>query len=291
MTGAAARYAARVDAVLTQRTRLRGPQPPGDLFGNLPDDHPLLKSDARRDHDAVLTMIASYVEPDDVVVDVGGGAGRICLPLALRCREVVAIDPSPAMGAGFAANAKAAGITNARFVLGSWPVADAAVGDVVLVNHVTYLTRDMVPFIRALERSARRRVILTVTTPPPPSWNRFVFELVHDEPEEVVPGHAELANVLWELGVLPDIRVLPAMNYPPLPPSATRVEAVEATLSRGLRDQWAGWPLEADLEARARATIEARFEELFEATPEGFIPTWGAPSREVLITWEPGHSA
>src|SRR5262249_1087942 len=35
---AADQYAARVDAVLAQRTRLRGPQPPGDLFagGNYP---------------------------------------------------------------------------------------------------------------------------------------------------------------------------------------------------------------------------------------------------------------
>ena len=40
--GAADRYAARVDAVLAQRTRLRGPQPPGDLFARLPSDHPLI---------------------------------------------------------------------------------------------------------------------------------------------------------------------------------------------------------------------------------------------------------
>src|SRR6476619_2460018 len=45
---AAARYAARVDAVLAQRTRLRGPQPPGDLFAGLPAANPLLTSDPRR---------------------------------------------------------------------------------------------------------------------------------------------------------------------------------------------------------------------------------------------------
>ena len=41
---AAEQYAARVDAVLAQRTRLRGPQPPGDLFAGVPADHPLLKA-------------------------------------------------------------------------------------------------------------------------------------------------------------------------------------------------------------------------------------------------------
>ena len=39
---AAARYRARVDAVLAQRTRLRGEEPLGDLFGGLPPDHPLM---------------------------------------------------------------------------------------------------------------------------------------------------------------------------------------------------------------------------------------------------------
>ena len=41
-------YATRVNAVLEQRTRLRGDPPPGDLFDNLPPDHPLMQSDPRR---------------------------------------------------------------------------------------------------------------------------------------------------------------------------------------------------------------------------------------------------
>jgi hypothetical protein len=28
---------------------------------------------------------------------------------------------------------------------------------------------------------------------------------VYGEAEEVVPGHGELVNVLWELGILPDL--------------------------------------------------------------------------------------
>ena len=45
---AAEHYAARVDAVLAQRARLRGAEPLGDLFGDLEPDHPLLKADPRR---------------------------------------------------------------------------------------------------------------------------------------------------------------------------------------------------------------------------------------------------
>jgi hypothetical protein len=58
---AADQYAGRVDAVLAQRTRLRGPQPPGDLFAGLPADSPLLKADPRRPLDPNLKIIASYI--------------------------------------------------------------------------------------------------------------------------------------------------------------------------------------------------------------------------------------
>ena len=111
---AADQYAARVDAVLAQRTRLRGPQPPGDLFAGLPADHPLLKTDPRRPLDPNLELIASYIASDDIIIDVGGGAGRISLPLALRCREVINVEPSGVMSTGFTANATQAGITNVR---------------------------------------------------------------------------------------------------------------------------------------------------------------------------------
>jgi SAM-dependent methyltransferase len=284
---AADRYAARVDAVLMQRTRLRGRQPPGDLFAGLPSDHPLMKADPRRPLDPNLEIIASYVQPDDVVIDVGGGAGRISLPVALRCREVINVEPSIAMGAGFRANADQAGISNARLVEGDWLTVDPPVGTVALVNHVTYLTREIVPFIERLERAGSRRVVITVNSPPPPSWQRVLFHLVHGEVEEIVPGHVELVCVLWEIGILPDIRVLPLHAARPIIPAPTREAAIAARVAGFGGDQWTFWPLEPDLERRLRSVLETRFDELFAASPEGFVPRFITPGREILITWEP----
>ena len=284
---AADRYAARVDAVLTQRTRLRGRQPPGDLFAGLPSDHPLMTADPRRPLDPNLEIIASYIQPDDVIIDVGGGAGRISLPLALRCREVINVEPSVAMGAGFRANADQAGISSARLVEGDWLTVDPPAGTVALVNHVTYLTREIVPFIERVERAGSRRVIITVNSPPPPSWHRVLFHLVHGEPEEVVPGHVELVGVLWELGILPDIRVLPLPAATPIVPAPTREAAIAGRVARFGGDQWTFWPLEPDLERRLRSVLEMRFDELFAASPEGFVPRFITPGREILITWEP----
>lgn len=288
---AADAYAARVDAVVAQRTRLRGPQPPGDLFADLPSDHILLVSEPRRELDPNLAAIASYVEPEDVIVDVGGGAGRLDLPLALRCREVINVDPSAAMGAAFEATARRADIANVRFVHGGWPLADPPVGDLVLVNHVTYLTRDIVPFVMALEDAARRRVLITLNSPPAPAWHRDLFRLIHGEAEEVVPGHVELVDALWELGILPDVRVLPRTAPPQIPPTPNREAAVHMTLTRFPADQWALWPLGPELEARARRVVEERFDALFAETADGLVPRWMPPGHEILITWETGRRA
>ena len=286
--GAAEHYAARVDAVVTQRARLRGAEMSGDPFGNLDLDHPLLKADPHRPLDANLKTLADLIEPSDEIIDVGGGAGRMSLPLALRCRSVTNVDPSASMGAAFLANAKGAGISNVGLVQGDWLAADAPRGTVALVNHVTYLTRDIVPFIEKLEHAGSRRVILTVNAPPPPSWNRVLFQLVHGEAEEVVPSHVELMNVLWEMGRLPDLTALSPPNVRYIVPLPNRTAALAYAVQRLAGEQWANWPATAALEAHTRATVEQHFDELYAQSADGFIPRWIGLGREVLVTWQPG---
>ena len=283
---AADTYRARVDAVVAQRTRLRGDQPAGDLFDGLPKDHPLLVTDPRRPLEPNLQVLASYIQPDDVIVDVGGGTGRYSLPLATLCREVVDVDPSAAMLAGFEANAQRAGITNVRTVRSAWPMADPPRGTVALVNHVTYLTRDIVPFLEALNVAASRRVLLTVNDPPPPSRQRVLYELLHGEPEEIVPGHAELTAVLQEMGAKPEVRNLPDATVH-VPTSATRGAAIQSAIPMAAGSQWAWWPLGDELTTRLRNILETRFDELFEHTPDGYRPRWITTGHEVLITWTP----
>lgn len=283
---AAETYAARVDAVLAQRTRLRGPQPREDLFAGLPPGHRLMQVEPAGALDAGTAMIADYLEPGDVVVDVGGGAGRINLLLAPRCREVINVEPSAAMGAAFAANAGRAGITNARLVEATWPVDDPPVGTVALATHVAYLTRDIVPFVRGLEAAGPRRVIIIVDSLPPPSWSRVLYKMIHGEAEEVVPGHVELVNVLWEMGILPDVRVVPGTGQR-LPAMPNRDAAIELALVRFASEQWAMWPLAPDLQARAVRAITEHFDDLFAVEGETYVPRWVPPGNELLITWEP----
>ena len=155
------------------------------------------------------------------------------------------------------------------------------------MNHVPYLTREIVPFIKKLEQAGRRRVLITVNNPPPPSWQRVLFQLLHGETEEILPGHVELVNVLWEMGILPDVRVMQIPSATPIVPAPTREAAIAGAISRFGGDQWTFWPLEAAQEQRLRHLLETRFEELFAADANGFIPRWITAGREILITWQP----
>ena len=286
MLSAADHYAARVDAVLAQRSRLSGSPPDGDQFDGIPLDHPLISTDPHRPMDDNLQAICAYVEPDDVVIDVGGGGGRVSLPVAMKCREVVNVEPSPVMCRGFEANAQHAGISNVQAIIGQWPPANPAVGTFALVNHVVYLTPDIVPFVRALEKAGPRRVLMTVAEPPPPAWHRVLYELVYGEPEEVVPGLVELVNVLWELDILPDVHVLGPLREPPKVSAPDR-EQVMRQASEKFRDQWAFWPLGAQVESRLAEILDKNFDELFRESEEGIEASWICLGPEVLITWQP----
>src|SRR4030095_6012184 len=163
----AEQYAASVDAVNAQRTRLHGQQLPDDRWGG--ETAQRYRYDPHRSLDANLEVIASYVQREDVLIDVGGGAGRISLPLALRCREVVNVDASAGMLAAFEALAAGAGIQNERAVKSGWWSAGGTEGAVPLWSGVTEFLRDIVSFVRKLEAASRRRVLILVWSEPPPN--------------------------------------------------------------------------------------------------------------------------
>ena len=274
MTAAEA-YAARVDAVNAQRARLHGARSREDRWA---ERAAYFRRDPLRALDENLEIVASYVEAGDVLLDIGGGAGRVSLPLALRCREVVNVEPSTAMAEQFVASAHEAGIANARVVPEAWMDAEGVEGDVVVVANVTYFVRDMVPFVEKLAAAARRRVMICVWSVPPPAQNAGLFRCVYGEEQVPVPGHRELVDVLWEMGILPDVRVLPSpfLRRDEMAPARTREEAVQLAIDQ----------VEAADPAEAARRVERDFDSLFTTTPDGFRPAWRPDPREILVTWQ-----
>ena len=273
-------YADRLDAVNAQNARIYGPALSADPWSGQAARQ--FRFDPHRDLGGNLAIIASYVRPDDVLVDVGGGAGRVCLPLALKCRQVVNVEPSPGMAAEFESLAQEAGITNARLVPSYLPSpaspAGETRGDISFSADVTYFVREIADFISQLEAVAIRRVMITVWSEPPPNRRAKLFQLVYSEEQAVLPGHRQLLPVLWEMGILPDVRVLPESPWWEDQTPQTKEDAVEMILE----DRW----LKPEDRDRARNLIESHFDELFAPSQAGYVPQWRSDMRELLITWE-----
>ena len=269
---AAATYATRIDAFNAQRARIYGDRLPRDTWATCAAS---FRHDPRRKLTGTLSTMATYVQPDDVVIDVGGGAGQVSLPLALRSRQVINVDASPGMLKEFNESANEAGITNIQTVLSDWLGSVDIPCDLAVTRNVTYFVGQIVPFVEKMASAARRRLMIVVQSVPPPNQTLSLFRLVYGEPQVLVPGHRELLPVLWQMDLLPDVYVL---GSSPDDTSLTRADAVMSA-TQGI------W-LPPEDQDRARSLIEANFYKLYEEFGEGFRPLWRRPSHDLLITWE-----
>ena len=122
------------------------------------------------------------------------------------------MEPSPRIVGEFRSLAWENQISNASVIPSSWPDTGldtkSVSGDVVFIADVTYFVRDIEGFIQSMEARAKLRAMITVWSQPPPNLSAEIFQLIYGERLEALPGYRELASVLWEMGILPDVRVL-----------------------------------------------------------------------------------
>jgi hypothetical protein len=267
-------YREMVDAVLQQRLHLHGE---ADLIQQWTPWAPAFRFDPRRDLEPNMAVLASFIRPQDELLEVGGGAGRVGLPLALRCRRLTNVEPSQAMGEQFLASAAESGITNAHLVQRTWADAPELQADVVITADVTYFIRDIVPFVTKLQQSARRLVCIWIWAVPPPNRHASLFELAHALPQALVPGHRELLPVLWDMGILPDVLVLPEPFAWPETLPGSRADAVRFALAQARATAITG----------AAERVEAQFESLFSEARGTCTPLWRPAAHGLLITWKP----
>lgn len=272
MSSAAERYAAVHDAALAAG-RFADHRRRADHWADLAE---LFRLDPHRPWDKNLHAIAGHLQPTDVLLDVGGGAGRVSLPLAGQVQEVVLVEPSEGMRDQFIASRDEAGIANVR-VSPDWWMDSAETGDVAVTSDVVYFVRDIRPFVAKLHNSASRRVIICIWRPTPGDMDNELRRVLFGERPSPWPGLPDLAAVLWEMGLLPDIQVIPQAPWwiPEADGGLSDDQAVSLAMAR----------LELDDEP-TRREIEANRAHLFERAPDGLSPRWLSGAREVVITWE-----
>lgn len=146
--------------------------------------------------------LLALARPGDTWIDVGAGAGRLAVPLAGAVKQVVAVEPSESMRRALESGLADRARTNVRIVDGRWPrVADkAGRADVVLAAFVVFDQPDVVRFLEAMERAARRRVVVSVTGRAPSAGDDELWWELHGEPQAALPAAPELIEVLAETG-------------------------------------------------------------------------------------------
>ena len=147
------------------------------------------------------------LDPPGSVIDVGSGAGAASLPLAARCTELTAVDGDRILLDDLSAQAGELGLA-ANTVQGRWPQVASQLepADVVVCHHVLYNDPDALPFLSALNSSARRLVVLEKTARHPltdlnPLWLHF-----HGIERPTGPTALDAVEILRAMGLEPEYK-------------------------------------------------------------------------------------
>ena len=231
--------------------------------------------DPHREPEPQLAAALRHIEPDDEIIEIGGGAGRIGLPMARKAATLTNVEPSSAMREQFHLAASDFEITNATSIPFAWPTDLAMQADVVVTVDVTYFISDIAPFILAMDQAARRRAMILTWTIPPPNVNAPLFRTAFGEDEVSSPGFRELLPAVWELGIVPDVQLIgETFSWPERLPKDDDGAVRFALEELGIVEHSA-----------AEANIRERLDELFERRGDVYLPSWRPPSRAMLITW------
>ena len=176
----------------------------------------MFRADPRRQDEPTLELLKKIVQPTDTLLDIGAGGGRYALPLALCCREVIAIEPSEGMRRVLAAGLSEYDVRNVGIVAERWPEYAANVeGDVALMSHIGYDIEEIGPFLDAMESAARRIcVAVLLSSPPPREADRF-WPLVHGVTRAALPALPEFLALLLARAKLFEVELVerPPQSY------------------------------------------------------------------------------
>ena len=272
MTSASDRWRAQVEAHHEQSLRAQeGLDLPEDFWQPYAS---IFREDPHRRDDPLVERLSCEVTSDGTVIDVGGGAGRLALPLALRCRWVTVVEPSPSMVGELRDAAAEAGIGNVTAVEEDWEDAEVTSADVSICSHVVYGVAEIVPFVRKLcDKTVGRVLILLYTESPMAQLSPFWWA-AHREERVELPAMPELLPVLWEMGIYPDVEMLEPTGVHVF---ESREDAVET-----LRQRIYVAPGSEEDGRLADAASKLLVER-----PDGVVITGAQPRRQVLFSWRP----
>jgi len=155
-----------------------------------------------------VALVDDIVGEGGSILDVGAGAGRLSIPLAVRGHRVTAVERDEGMAAMLGEAARREGVEVTRIV-GSWPQVsgNAHAHDVCLSSHVVYDVAALGPFLEAMHQVARRAVVIEMTPRHPWSGLSGYYRALHGIDRPSRPTVDDFAAVVEEVvGVTPERR-------------------------------------------------------------------------------------
>jgi SAM-dependent methyltransferase len=280
LRAAEAAWAERVRANRDQVDRLREVPDGADFYARVTS---IFRADPRRTNEPVLDELLTIAVRDESWLDIGAGAGRYALPLALAVREVIAIDPSGGMLASLRELMEEHAIRNIRIVEGRWPpdqglaatLGPAPIADVALIAHVGYDVESIGSFLDAMEAAARRLCVAVLMDSSPASAAEPFWLIVHGEPRARLPALPEFVALLQGRGIDPAVTMVLRE-----PREFDSLESIDAFLRRQLWIAGGG--------EKERRYLDA-LDQLVVKTAGAFTVRDQEPSSVGVATWTPSR--
>jgi SAM-dependent methyltransferase len=163
----------------------------------------------------MMTIAGLRITPQSRVLDIGAGPGTLAIPLALRVKEITAIEPGKGMVDLLNENMKKEGITNITCIEKRWEDIDikndlSGKYDIVLSS--LSLTMDDIRQSLAKMDTASSEYVYIYWFADPPFWEKMYIDLwpaLHDEMYYPGPKADCLFNVLYQMEIYPNIEMLP----------------------------------------------------------------------------------
>jgi CTP:molybdopterin cytidylyltransferase MocA/SAM-dependent methyltransferase len=208
-----AAWAARVRASAEQVDRFREVPDGADFYAPVTG---LFRADPRRTDEPVLEALLRLVEPGETWIDIGAGAGRYALPIALALARsggrVIALDASPGMLDALLELQSQHGVADVEVVETRWPPPAHELArfaaDVALIAHVGYDIESIGPFIDAMESVAGRLCVAVLMERQPASIADPCWPPVHGESRVALPALPEFVELLRARGRHPSVEMV-----------------------------------------------------------------------------------